>query len=129
MSDELTHYGVKGMKWGHRKPRTKEVTVRKKGKKYKAEGGYGHDIHDDAKYTLMARQVAKRSGVSSLSNKELQSAVNRMNLEQQYARLAAADRSAGQKIVSELMGKEGKRLIQDLTKEAIANAKEFQNNK
>ena len=75
-SDELYHYGIKGMKWGrrkglrlslHRKPK-----VRSKERK-----------HSDA----LAGKV-KKTGVTSLSNKELQTLTRRMQLENDYRRTA-----------------------------------------
>ena len=73
---ELYHYGIKGMKWGrrkglrlslHRKPK-----VRSKERK-----------HSDA----LAGKV-KKTGVTSLSNKELQTLTRRMQLENDYRRTA-----------------------------------------
>lgn len=73
---ELYHYGIKGMKWGrrkglrlslHRKPK-----VRSKERK-----------HSDA----LAGKV-KNTGVTSLSNKELQTLTRRMQLENDYRRTA-----------------------------------------
>lgn len=91
----LSHYGVKGMRWGVRKS---EHSVGGGGTNVKvrsalgnrvvvATGGGKRDLSDDAKKAAVARQVAKRSNVRALSNKELQDLVTRMNLEQQYSDL------------------------------------------
>lgn len=72
--DELYHYGIKGMKWGRRKGLRlwKKPKVRSKERK-----------HSDA----LAGKV-KKTGVTSLSNKELQTLTRRMQLENDYRRTA-----------------------------------------
>lgn len=90
MSDELLHYGVKGMRWGVRKRDTspqKVRVIRKPGKALKTKGGENQKASPDAIRAAVAKQKARRSTTDSLSNKELQELVTRMNLEQQYARL------------------------------------------
>lgn len=73
---ELYHYGVKGMKWGRRKglrlSLQRKPKVRSKERKY-----------SDA----LAGKV-KKTGVTSLSNKELQALTRRMQLENDYRRTA-----------------------------------------
>lgn len=78
----LTHHGVKGMKWGIRK----------------SDGGGGGGgsasaatprASQDAKNVDRLHDKADRGGTHALSNKELQDAITRMNLEQQYHRLTA----------------------------------------
>lgn len=107
----LAHYGVPGMRWGRRKGESvpdgvTQVTQKKPGGKLTTAGGKGIPAHPDAIAKAQAKQAAKGSGVQALSNKELQAAVQRMNLEQQYSRLTQTD-SAGkraQKVVKELLG-------------------------
>lgn len=70
VEDFLEHFGVKGMRWGHRKGSSSD----------------GPTSSDAAKASTF-RQVAKKSGAKALSNEDLQALVTRMNLEQQYNRL------------------------------------------
>jgi hypothetical protein len=77
----LAHFGVKGMRWGVRRSRSQ------------LDGG-----SDDHKNAVAARTKAKKGGTKSLSNKELQDLINRMNLEQQYKRVVPP--SAGKRILS-----------------------------
>jgi len=95
LEDEgLKHHGIKGMKWGVRRPlgptgRVEVTTITTPGKKVKAEGGSGQPAHEDAVRVATSKQKAKMSTTDSLSTKELQELVNRMNLEQQYSRLTS----------------------------------------
>ena len=66
----LAHYGVKGMKWGVRRKRSPSEPV-----------------HGDAKRTKRVVGRARNSGTDAISNRDLQAAITRMNLEQQYNRL------------------------------------------
>ena len=98
VEDFLEHYGTKGMKWGVRKKRSApsgpaavELDARP-GQRVTAKGGGGHNAHEDAIRAVKAGQTAKKSSTDALSNQELQALVTRMNLEQQYAKLAAQQR-------------------------------------
>lgn len=71
----LAHHGVKGMKWGVRKQR---ATV-SSSPKPKGHDDYNHAHSDIANMTL--------------SNKELQRRVNRLNLEKQYNDLTSKKQS------------------------------------
>lgn len=95
----LEHFGVKGMKWGVR---------RKRGSDGHVDSGTHTSTSADAEKALRYRQVAKKTGTHALSNQELQHLVNRMNLEQNYARLtsdakASAKVKKGQGVVRELL--------------------------
>lgn len=83
----LTHHGVKGQKWG--------VITRRR--------GGSQPSSDDAKAAADAKAKIKVGGTKVLSNKDLQSLVTRMNLEQQYSRLSSADKSRARKIVESLL--------------------------
>jgi hypothetical protein len=81
MSDHISHYGVKGMRWGVRK---------------KSSGrGTNNPLKD-------------------LSDDDLQKAVNRMRLEQQYRDLASgknnSNKSLGKKLAEQVVSKEGTKL-------------------
>lgn len=94
----LSHHGVKGMKWGQRKsrvppaPRATEAhsivtRVASSKTKIKTEGGHNHPATEDAIKAALARQKLKTSGHHALTNAELQTLANRMNLERQVSTL------------------------------------------
>lgn len=108
VNEDLLHYGVKGMKWGVRRPQEVSVKTRP-GKLVKTSGGKFHGPSEDAVQARVSKQKVKSSSIDSLSNKELQALVNRMNLEQQYDRLKAEPqrRSLGMKFAVTILGSKG----------------------
>lgn len=94
----LAHYGVKGMKWGVRKDgKPGSRRARKNAQKVGAS--------KDAKRRANIQNKAKTSGTDALTNLELSTAINRMNLEVSYARLNEQTRkkSVGEKALKFLM--------------------------
>lgn len=87
----LTHHGVKGMHWGVRKEGTGTPSA------HKAETGTATavkrprapSVSADAKQVDRLHQRVEKGGTDTLSNRELQTAISRMNLQQQYERLTA----------------------------------------
>lgn len=100
VEDELKHYGVKGMRWGVRKAAGR--LARKATGKTAEE-----DYSDDAKRARDAKTKGKSKGVASLSNKELRDLNERLNLEQQYAKLTSPKKSDGQKMVENILKEVG----------------------
>jgi hypothetical protein len=104
----LTHHGVKGMRWGIRRKATvgpQEVIVSNTRRKLRTSGGAGHPASSEAVSARTTGQIAKKSGVHSLSNAQLRAYNERLNLEQNFKRLNFQDKSAGQRFVQTLMGK------------------------
>lgn len=82
--DELEHYGVPGMKWGIRRSRKQLARAARERGDTPADSSDSSSSEDSQR----ARSLSGRSA-SSLSNKELQELNNRLNLEEQYARLTS----------------------------------------
>jgi hypothetical protein len=118
----LKHHGVKGQKWGVRRKATvgaTEVVISDRRKKIKTSGGKGFPAHADAVRARTTGQVAKKSGLKALSNKELQDYNQRLNLEQQAKRLTFQDKSAGKKFALTMVGKRGPGLAESGAKAAL----------
>lgn len=86
----LSHYGIKGMKWGVRRtPAQLDAASSQDSKKVRA-----------------SRAKLKSEGSRALSNQELQEVVTRMNLEQQYRNLSSKEPSRlsrGQSTVRQIL--------------------------
>ena len=90
---EVYHWGILGMKWGHRKAR--DVVGGSGGSSGKTEPTHSED---HKKVTELRKKKA-----SELSNAEIQAVLNRANLEKQFAELNKKQVSAGEKVVKELL--------------------------
>lgn len=138
-ANQLFHYGVKGMRWGvtHNPDGTTSVnqtkvkkslrktdqpvtvTQKKAGTYVKAKGGQRQTASSDAVKAQAARQKAKRSTTDSLSTKELKDTIERMRLEQEYAKLDKKVSRKGSSFVSRLMqSPEAKQAALDLLAKA-----------
>jgi hypothetical protein len=89
----LSHHGVLGMKWGQRRSREELASVSVKTRsspyhktKVRTSGGRGLAAHPDAVAAKVVTQKLKKSGMHTLSNKELQDLATRTNLESQINR-------------------------------------------
>ena len=102
----LYHFGILGMKWGVRRQRGSDGRV--------IEGSRGSDDHQKAR-------DLKKKGASNLSNAELKSYVERMNLEKQYSNLNKKEVSAGRKFVNDILVTAGKTTLTNfVTKQMTA---------
>lgn len=108
VDDILEHHGVKGMKWGVRRDRPHEVTLRDLKRGVKTSGGYRHPVHTDAVVARTIGQKSRGSGVKALSNEELRIYANRLQLEQNVKRLDFNDRHPAKRFVLNVLGQSGR---------------------
>ncbi len=87
-NNSLSHYGIRGMRWGVRRYQNSDGTYTSIGKKRKLQ----ETAHED-----YINAHSKKS-VKSMSNAELKARNNRLQMEQQYANLTRKT-SSGKKAV------------------------------
>lgn len=138
----LAHYGVMGMRWGKSgagKSASGSTTKSISGKPVKTVAGKPVTTvvgkakpsssgtktvtgrpHEDAKRAKTAKTKADTKGTDSLSNKELQDVITRMNLEQQYSKLSPKTTSAGQKFAKDLLVNTAKQQASQMASKAAA---------
>lgn len=91
--DTLAHYGVRGMRWG----------------KHKSSAGASGNLiprteHPDSAKATKQLARAKSSKGRSLSNKELEQLLNRLNLEKRLSDLSPVRDTGIQKMVRRMLG-------------------------
>ena len=89
----LTHYGILGMRWGKRKGRTSSKTK----PSTKKVAGENRDDDDSPS------KKSKTAKVHDMSDKELQDAVKRLQMEKQYKELTKKELSLGQKVMNDII--------------------------
>lgn len=98
----LAHFGIKGMKWGVKKaPRP---------------------VSADARQKQAIKEKVKANKIASVSNKDLQTAINRMRLEQDFKRLKVNEQNGFTRWASSALLEIGKREVQVAAGKAIAGA-------
>lgn len=96
----LAHFGIKGMKWGQRKARP---------------------VSADAKQKQGVKDRVKKNKVGSVSNTDLQAAIRRMQLEQDFKRLSVNERSGVARWISSAMLEIGKKEVQAYAAKKVAS--------
>lgn len=105
MSKDFKHIGVLGMHWGRRKG--SKIPIKKSKPRIKISEDYA------------IKEKLKTKKLSEMSNKELRSFNERLQLERQYKDLTKSDISPGRKFVSTFLTSPVKEVGMGIAKEII----------
>jgi len=90
----LSHHGIRGMKWGVRRYQNADGSLTAAGKKRAQSSGSNESAHDD--YT----KAHSKKSVQTMSDSELRSRLNRLQMEKQYNQLSNTNVNRGKEFVS-----------------------------
>ena len=88
-SNELIHHGIRGMRWGVRRYQNKDGSLTSAGRKRKSES-----LHED--YI----KAHTRKSRKSMSDAELRSRINRLEMERKYTQLSTERINKGKAYVN-----------------------------
>lgn len=114
MSNELTHHGIKDQKWGLRRFQNPDGSLTPAGRERygvgKERGAAGSEGQNKSG-TNKTPGKSSRSA-TAMSDDELRSRINRLNMEEQYSNLVARQKQRGTSVTKSLLGNAAKQLAE-----------------
>ena len=130
-SDELCHYGIRGMRWGIRRYQNSDGSLTTAGRNRYSTGKH-HSIFTRKKTTSKvktkpAEEKPKQKSVSEMSDAELNAFLNRKRLEQQYYQLMATPQkksavTKGKEMVGKALENAAQDTLTQIAKYAMAKS-------
>lgn len=115
-TNELTHHGIKGMRWGVR--RSKAQLARAGGSSAKSSPTTAKKVVGDGEKT----DYKPRLKAEELSDRELKARIQRIENEKKYNQLTAKEKSAGRKFVEDVLVNAGKQALTSFVNKQMTNA-------
>lgn len=98
MENELSHYGIPGMKWGHRRYQNRDGSLTSAGRKR-----YGDDWKGSKKASKSSEpEKPKKKSIGEMSDAELNAAINRARMEDTYRQLRPESVPKGKAFIKSL---------------------------
>lgn len=114
----LVHHGIKGMKWGIR--RTPEQLGHAPSKKRKFSIKISRPESEKQTVSKASSEPKKKkNSAKEMSDEELRSIINRIELERKYNSLTAPQQSKGKKIVKDILAKSATSVATKYTTKAM----------
>lgn len=101
----LNHSGIKGMRWGIRRWQNKDGSLTPEGKKRYADDAEHDEPHED-------HNKARSKSATSMSDKELQDAILRLQREKMYGDLTKPKVSKGREFADKAISKIGDKTLE-----------------
>ena len=105
--ESLYHYGVKGMRWGRRKARDSDTPAKRRPLQeddvFEGEDGKTYKLKNPSKKTSGTKGFGAESA-KTLTDAELRARINRIEMEQKYAKLNKVDYGPALKFIGNILG-------------------------
>ena len=112
--NELYHYGIKGMRWGVRR------TQQQLGHSPKKVSGKSKNVSSNPKKVIakskkISSRQQRRNEMKNMSDAELRSRINRIQMEKQYMQLTEPQLSPCKKFVKDVLTNAAKQTVTNYT--------------